>query len=84
MAMATVTNGGAAATTKRMPPRPRKQAMTPDEFRTILRAAGVSQLEAAERLKVHKMTIWRWLQGKPFIDAANATHIRQTFNVEKK
>lgn len=58
--------------------------MTPDEFRTILDAAGLKQGEAAERLGVTRQTVVRWLGNVTPIGKANANLIRLTFKAKKK
>lgn len=67
-----------------MPARPRPAHMTPQQFREIIEAAGVTQGEAAERLGVTRQTVVRWLGNSTPIDKANATLIRATFKAKKK
>ncbi len=59
--------------------------MTPDELRALMaRADDITQKALAQALGVHKMTVWRWLNGRTPIDAANAALIRQTIKHKKK
>ena len=39
------------------------KTMSPKEFRTTMKRARVSQLEAARRLDCVPSTVWRWLRG---------------------
>lgn len=44
--------------------RPRKAAMTPDELRALIKAAGMSNPELAERLGITRQTVWMWVTGR--------------------
>lgn len=64
-------------TIKRMPPR--KAVMTPEALRKIIARSGLKQKEFAERLKVHPITVTRWVKGNTPISAATAALIRERF-----
>jgi DNA-binding transcriptional regulator YiaG len=44
--------------------------MTPDELRTALTTAGISQLELARRIGVDGRTVRYWLAGRAIPDSA--------------
>lgn len=50
--------------------------MTNDEFRTSLRALGISQRWLAERLGVHKSTVSHWATGAAPIPKYAAEYLR--------
>jgi transcriptional regulator with XRE-family HTH domain len=65
-----------------MPARPQPPAMTPDEFRARMEAAGLTERTAAEALGVNKNTVYRWLSGETPIAADKAALIRQRIRPE--
>jgi DNA-binding transcriptional regulator YiaG len=56
--------------------RPRPTAMTPDEFRALLDASGLTQATAADRLGVTGATVFNWLEGHTPITDDRAALIR--------
>jgi DNA-binding transcriptional regulator YiaG len=56
--------------------RPRPAVMTPDEFRALLDASGLTQAAAAVRLGVAGATVFNWLEGHTLITADRAALIR--------
>lgn len=52
-----------------------QERMTAKEFRELLGRLGISQVEAARRLKVHKQTVSRWATGLIPIAGATLSHI---------
>lgn len=66
-----------------MPAQPRPAAMKPDEFRSLILAAKVTQLRAAELLSVSRPTVVRWLAGRTPISRANARLITTVFKKKK-
>lgn len=73
-----------------MPAKPRPSAMTPQQLRELMDAHGLTSLQLAAALKVHRNTVSRWLrhvEGKKIgtpIDAASAALILATFKPKKK
>ncbi len=61
----------------RMPPR--KRAMTADALRKLIDRTGLTQEQFAAKLKVHRITVTRWVRGKTPISAAVAALIREHF-----
>lgn len=61
------------------PAKPNEPAMAPKTLKGIIDGAELTTAEAAERLKVSRMTVHRWLTGKTPISRANAALIRETF-----
>ena len=59
-------------------------AMSADEFRAILEAAGVPQHRAAVLLGVGQTTVFRWLHGEAPISEARAALIRERIKPEVK
>ena len=51
--------------------------MTPDEFRALLDAAGLTQAAAAARLGVTGPTVFSWLEGHTPIAEDKARLIRE-------
>ena len=37
--------------------------MTPDKFREALKSLGLTQSQAARRMYVHRLKVWRWYHG---------------------
>ena len=58
--------------------------MTPDDFRALLNAAGLSQGDAAKLLGVQRRTINRWATGATNIDARNAHYIRSLIKPKRR
>jgi hypothetical protein len=56
---------------------PRPAAMTADEFRSLIDAAGVSVDETAAILSVNSATVFRWLHARSSISEARAKLIRE-------
>lgn len=52
-------------------PRPRAAAMSPERFRAVLRAKGLTQEGAAKLLKVTRKTVVRWACGHTPISRAS-------------
>jgi transposase len=55
---------------------PARKDMTAKEFAKLLANSGLSQIEAAIKIGVHKQTIHRWLKGTRGIDVFKAEAIR--------
>lgn len=78
---------GRTCTMKRMTPR--KRAMTPEEFKTIISEAGLNQTTAAAKLGVDRRTVIRWLRPAGSADSTtiserNALFIRSKIKPPKK
>jgi transcriptional regulator with XRE-family HTH domain len=61
------------------PARPNEAAMSPEQFRELCEASGLSQQEVADMLGVDRITVWRWANGKTPIGRMQATAIRAAF-----
>lgn len=61
------------------PAKPNPPAMTPEKLKGIIEVAGITVTEAANRLKIRRETLHRWLNGNTPISRANAALIRETF-----
>ncbi len=59
-----------------MPAHPQPAAMTADQFRALLEAAGLTQQRAAALLGVSVTAVQHWLQGDTPISQAKADLIR--------
>lgn len=62
-----------------MPAKPQPAAMTPDELRELIAAAGLADAtksKVAETIGCARSHLYRWLSGETPIDAANALLIR--------
>lgn len=57
--------------------------MTPAKLRTMIAAAGLSQVKAAKLLGVARQTVTRWLSGHTPIDRANARLINEVLTPKK-
>jgi DNA-binding transcriptional regulator YiaG len=62
--------------------RARPAAMTPDEFRALLDASGLTQAAAAVQLGVTGATVFNWLEGHTPITADRAALIRALIRPE--
>lgn len=52
--------------------------MTPTQLRALMSAAGIAtQVQLAERVGVHKVTVTRWMTGRTPIGPASAALIRE-------
>lgn len=56
-------------------------AMAPITLRRTVAGSGLSVTEAAEKLKVARRTLHRWLSGRTPISRANALLIRDAFKI---
>ena len=57
---------------------PRPAAMTPDQLRALMQAAGIAtQRELAKVLGVHEPCVSRWLSGQRTISRAYAALFRE-------
>lgn len=62
-----------------------RRAMTPDELRALMDANGVtSPSELAEKIGVHRNTVYRWLAGTRRIDRAAAALLYTVLKKTKK
>ena len=52
--------------------------MKPAQLRDLIARSGLKRYEAAAKLRVDRVTLWRWLRGHTPISHANATMIRAT------
>lgn len=66
-----------------MPARPNKAYMTQNEFRELIDDSGLKQGAVAERLKVARQTVVRWLSGRTPINKANALLIRSVLKKKR-
>lgn len=60
-----------------MPAHPQPAVMTPEEFRALLDAAGLTEKRAAKVLGVHPSTVHRWQNGETPITIDRAALIRE-------
>ena len=58
-------------------------AMPPDDFRALLKAAGLNQGQAAKELDVTRRTVVRWVTGETPIDKRTALYIRSVLGKKK-
>lgn len=58
-----------------------QNTMTPREFAAVLKAAGLSKVEAAKAIGVDLRTIYRWLTGDTRISVAYAALVRERLPV---
>lgn len=45
-------------------PGPKVVEVTPAKFRKTLASLGLTQSEAARKMNVHRIKVWRWYHGK--------------------
>lgn len=53
--------------------------MTPIYLRKVIKSSGLSKGEFAAKLKVHQVSLSRWINGKVNITRQMASLIRETF-----
>lgn len=58
--------------------RPRPAAMTADELRALIAAAGLTNSTLAERLGITRQTVWMWATGRTPISRQAVALIKAT------
>lgn len=65
-----------------MPTVQRKAGMTPGELKALVKGCGLTKSDAAAKLVVSRVTLWRWIEGKCPIDLGWAGRIREILKPE--
>lgn len=64
-----------------MPAKPYPPDMTLAELRRLMRTHDIkTQADLARRLKVHKVTVWRWFSAGKSLNAMTSAFIRARLN----